>query len=156
MSKLPIELTGRIITAYVEHNAVRSEDLPVLIRAVHTALQTTGAPPPPPVQGATPAQIRRSITHEALISFEDGKPYKQLKRHLGTLGMTPDDYRAKWGLGSDYPMVAASYSAVRSALAKAAGLGRKAATTIDEKVSAPAKTRISGKLGLFRRSPKST
>jgi predicted transcriptional regulator len=73
---------------------------------------------------ATPAQIRKSITRDALISFEDGKPYKTLKRHLTTFGLTIEQYRAKWGLPADYPTVAPSYSEARSAMAKALGLGQ--------------------------------
>ncbi|MDB5454075.1 MAG: MucR family transcriptional regulator, partial [Caulobacteraceae bacterium] len=139
-------------------NQVRAEDLPQLIRSVHQALSNVGAeaeaPTPAAKMGA--AQVRRSITPDALISFEDGKPYKQLKRHLSTAGLTPVSYREKWGLPPDYPMVAASYSAVRSALAKSAGLGRKAATpTVTEQVpeATPAKERIKGRLGLFGRKP---
>lgn len=74
---------------------------------------------------ATPAQIKASITPDALVSFEDGKPYKSMKRHLTGRGLTPDAYRAKWGLPADYPMTAPSYSATRSRLAKANGLGMK-------------------------------
>ena len=94
------------------------------------------------------AEIRRSITPDALISFEDGKPHKQLKRHLATRGMTPNDYRAKWGLPTDYPMVAANSSAVRSALAKKIGLGKKPQPAPEAE---PAKVRVKGKLSLFGR-----
>jgi predicted transcriptional regulator len=73
----------------------------------------------------TRAQIRKSITPDALISFEDGKPYKTLRRHLATRGLTPAQYREKWGLPSDYPMVSANYSEARSTLAKALGLGQR-------------------------------
>ena len=91
---------------------------------------TAGPRPPAQKPGAaerklTPAQIRRSIREDVLISFEDGKPYKQLKRHLSSHGLTPHAYREKWGLPPDYPMTAPSYSAQRSALAKAAGLGKR-------------------------------
>jgi len=75
----------------------------------------------------TPGQIRRSITPEALISLEDGRPYKTLRRHLAVRGLTPEQYREKWGLPADYPMVAAGYSATRSALAKKLGLGARPA-----------------------------
>jgi len=158
------QLTTAIVASYVEHNAIRAEELPDLIRTVHAALGRVDTPPAAPAPGLTAAQIRRSITPDALISFEDNKPYKQLKRHLTALGMTPADYRAKWGLPDKYPMVAASYSATRSALAKAAGLGRKAspapAAPAAQKTAAPPakkaapaapKPRIKGKLGLFGR-----
>ena len=102
-------------------------DLPALIRATHDALAGIGAPPAPTVETvtkATPAQIRKSITPEALISFEDGKPYKTLKRHLTTHGMTVAEYKAKWGLPNDYPTTAPAYSEARSKMAKALGLGQ--------------------------------
>lgn len=152
-----IQMTAGVVAAYIAGNRVATDDLPGLIRSVHTALGGLGAPEePPPAARLTAAQIRRSITPDALISFEDGKSYKQLKRHLTTRGMTPADYRAKWGLPKDYPMVAAGYAAVRSALAKAAGLGRKPAIAVEEKASKPVKARIGGKLGLFPRRPKTT
>ncbi|WP_436017761.1 MucR family transcriptional regulator [Phenylobacterium sp. LjRoot219] len=98
--------------------------------AMRSNLEAVGPPPASPttsVETLTSAQIQRSMTPEALISFEDGKPYKQLKRHLTARGMTPDDYRAKWGLPPDYPMVAANLSAARSAAAIGSGFGKKAA-----------------------------
>ncbi len=124
-----IELTTEIVGAYVLANSLAASDLPGLIHGVHQALTGAGQPEAPPEEAdvkATPAQIRKSISPDTLISFEDGKTYKSLKRHLSTRGMTPDDYRAKWGLPKDYPMVAPNYSAQRSALAKTLGLGRKA------------------------------
>jgi predicted transcriptional regulator len=127
-----IELTTEIVGAYVLANSLAASDLPGLIHGVHQALTGAGQPPAAPEEAdvkATSAQIRKSISPDTLISFEDGKPYKSLKRHLSTRGMTPDDYRAKWGLPKDYPMVAPNYSAQRSALAKTLGLGRKAAPT---------------------------
>jgi predicted transcriptional regulator len=125
-----IELTTEIVGAYVLANSVAASDLPSLIHGVHQALSGAGQPEAPPEEvevKATPAQIRKSLSPDTLISFEDGKPYKSLKRHLSTRGITPDEYRAKWGLPKDYPMVAPNYSAQRSALAKTLGLGRKAA-----------------------------
>jgi predicted transcriptional regulator len=125
-----IELTTEIVGAYVLANSIAASDLPGLIHGVHQALTGAGQPAAAPEEAdvkATPAQIRKSISPDTLISFEDGKPYKSLKRHLSTRGMTPDDYRTKWGLPKDYPMVAPNYSAQRSALAKTLGLGRKAA-----------------------------
>ena len=121
-------LTGDIVSAFVERNPVSIAELPHLIRLVHGALDTPlaeGAAQAGPPKHTTPAQIRRSITRDALISFEDGRPYAMLRRHLRTHGLTPEEYRAKWGLPSDYPMVAPGYSAKRSEVAKAAGLGTR-------------------------------
>jgi predicted transcriptional regulator len=154
------QLTTGIVAAYVETNELPIQHLPDLIRSVHQALGSLGAASeaPAPATTATTAQIRRSITPDALISFEDGKTYKQLKRHLTALGMTPDQYRAKWGLPPDYPMVTASYSAARSAIAKTFGLGRKTRLAPPNHVP-PAeieqpKVRIKGRLGLFGRPSK--
>jgi predicted transcriptional regulator len=122
------ELTGEIVAAYVSNNPVPAADLPVLIRSVHGALAgLTGEPvpaPAEPVEKPTPAEIRRSVTREGLVSFVDGRSYKTLKRHLGVHGLDPRSYRERYGLPADYPMVAPGYAAQRSALAKAIGLGR--------------------------------
>lgn len=139
-----IALTADVVAAYVAHNNVQGTELPALIASTHAALAGLGnrkATEAPPAQKFTPAQVRKSITHEALISFEDGKPYKTLRRHLTIRGITPEAYRAKWGLPRDYPMTAASYSEARSALAHSFGLGqqrRKAApkaATVGETIS---------------------
>ena len=122
-----IELTAEIVANYVANNSTPVSELPALIRATHDALAGIGSPPAPTVEvvtKATPAQIRKSITPEALISFEDGKPYKTLKRHLTTHGMTVAEYKAKWGLPNDYPTTAPAYSEARSQMAKALGLGQ--------------------------------
>lgn len=122
-----IELTAEIVANYVANNVTPVSELPALIRATHDALAGIGAPPAPTVEAvskASPAQIRKSITPEALISFEDGKPYKTLKRHLTTHGMTVAEYKAKWGLPNDYPTTAPAYSEARSQMAKALGLGQ--------------------------------
>ena len=121
-----------IVAAYVSNNHVQVGELPVLIAATHAALAGLGkpkAPAEPEVEKPTPAQIRKSITPDALISFIDGKPYKTLKRHLTTYGLDPRAYRERYGLPADYRMVAPAYAAHRSALARSIGLGRKA--TID-------------------------
>lgn len=120
------ELTIELVASYVARNAVPAADLPVLIATLHDTLSGLGHAPERehPVAKPTPAvPIRKSITDTHIISLEDGKPYQALKRHLTRLGMTPADYRAKWGLPHDYPMVAAAYSRNRSALAKEMGLG---------------------------------
>ncbi|ACB28344.1 MucR family transcriptional regulator [Methylobacterium radiotolerans] len=114
-------LTTRVIAAFVSHNHVAASDVPSLIALTHAAiasLQTAGSSTAPGTVKATPAQIRASITYEALISFEDGKRYKTLKRHLTACGLTPETYRAKWGLPNDYPLVAPGYAEKRSRIAK--------------------------------------
>ena len=124
-----IELTGRVVTAYVEGGQLAPNELPELIRKVHAALASAGSPPSQQVEASrlTAADIRRSIRPDALISFEDGRPYKQLRRHLTSRGMTVQEYKEKWGLPADYPTVAPSYSAKRSEMAKQFGLGRNVA-----------------------------
>lgn len=133
------ELVAEVSAAYFANAHVVASDIPNVVRQIAQSLSevrhTDSAPekveePAAEVASTkvTSAQVRRSITDDALISFEDGKSYKTLKRHLSTRGLTPADYRAKWGLPSDYPMVAPSYSASRSQMAKSIGLGRKPAT----------------------------
>ena len=120
-----IDLTVNIVAAYVSKNSVPVAELAALIASVHGSLAGLGTPAAPePVKLEPRVPIRKSITQDALISLEDGRPYKTLKRHLSKLGMTPDQYRAKWGLPADYPMVAASYTEQRSQLAKSLGLGQ--------------------------------
>jgi predicted transcriptional regulator len=122
-----IEMTADIVSAYVGNNSVTAADLPGLIQSVHRALagistggETTEAAPKEP---AVP--IRRSITPDFLICLEDGRKFKSLKRHLRTkYNMSPEEYRAKWGLPKDYPMVAPNYAKARSDLAKQMGLGQ--------------------------------
>lgn len=118
-----------IVCAYVSNNSIPAAELPELIAGVHRALTPVAAAPASAedtTKPATAAQIRRSVTPDFLVSFEDGRPYKTLKRHLSTRGITPEEYRRKWGLPADYPMVAANYAAQRSELAKNIGLGRGA------------------------------
>ena len=123
-----IALTGDIVCAYVSNNHVQPAELSQLIAVVHGALAGLGAPVAETKEAnekATAAQIRRSIQPDFLVSFEDGKQYKTLRRHLNLHGLTPDQYRAKWGLASDYPMTSANYSARRSELARSLGLGQQ-------------------------------
>ncbi|MCK2056234.1 MucR family transcriptional regulator [Methylobacterium sp. 37f] len=122
-----VELTTRIVTAYAAGNHLSATELPELIRGVHASIQglASGSAQPTEKQRVlTPAEIRRSIQPNGLISFEDGKAYKTLRRHLARLGLTPEAYRAKWGLPVDYPMTASAYSAQRSQLARDLGLGK--------------------------------
>ena len=123
-----VQLTVEIVSAYVSNNSIRHTDLPALLSNVHAAIaevgsRSTQAKDSP--EKPTPAQIRKSITHDHIVSFEDGKPYKTLRRHLTLRGLSPEAYREKWGLPRDYPMTAASYSAQRSELARALGLGQQ-------------------------------
>jgi predicted transcriptional regulator len=121
-----IELTTGIVSAYVSNNHVQGAELATLIAATHASLRglaQRSSIAAPAVEKLTPGQIRKSITPDALISFEDGKPYKTLRRHLTIRGLTAEAYREKWGLPRDYPMVTTSYSETRSALAKSLGLG---------------------------------
>lgn len=145
-----IELTTHIIRAYVSNNPVPAAELPRIIADVHAAvrgLRSDGATPQL-VEKLVPAvSVKKSVTPEFIICLEDGKQFKSLKRHLAThFGLTPDEYRTKWGLPADYPMVAPNYSAARSQMARAIGLGRKAAPVpepVKAAVRAPRK-----KLGL--------
>jgi predicted transcriptional regulator len=122
-----IEMTADIVSAYVGANALGAADLPGLIQAVHRALASVSVTAEPaeaaPKEPAVP--LKRSITPEFLICLEDGRKFKSLKRHLRTkYNMSPEDYRAKWDLPKDYPMVAPNYAKARSELAKQMGLGQ--------------------------------
>lgn len=124
-----VELTADIVVAYVSNNSVPVDALPELLTNVHAAISGLtngryGASEVVRIEKLTPAQIRKSITPDALISFEDGKPYKTMKRHLTLHGLSPEAYRAKHGLPADYPMTSARYSAKRSQLARDFGLGQ--------------------------------
>jgi predicted transcriptional regulator len=123
-----IELTADIVSAYVSNNTVSATEVPGLIGEVYSALTRVGsgvvlAPAEPAKPAVNP---KKSITPEYLICLEDGKKFKSLKRHLRTMyNLSPEQYREKWGLPSDYPMVAPSYAEARSRLAKEMGLGQK-------------------------------
>lgn len=134
-----IEFTADIVSAFVSNNSVPVSNLADLISSVHVSLSGLGSPITPAVEPQTPAvNPKKSVFPDHIVSLEDGRKFKSMKRHLGLLGMTPDQYRAKWGLPHDYPMVAPNYSATRSILAKSIGLGRKAAPVAPAK-KAPAK-----------------
>lgn len=122
-----LDLTVEIVAAYVSNNHVQAAELATLIGNVYAALGSLGQAVPdvePAPEKPTTAQIRKSITPDALISFVDGKPYKTLKRHLARHRMDLAAYRARYGLPADYPSTAPNYSAQRSALAKSLGLGQ--------------------------------
>ena len=124
-----IDLTAEIVSAYLSHNPTPASEIPGLISQVHAALQrvSTGRSEAP-LEPAKPAvSLKKSMTPDYLVCLEDGKRFKSLKRHLRTqYNMTPEQYRDKWGLPADYPMVAPNYAAQRSAFAKKIGLGRTA------------------------------
>ena len=122
-----LEMTADIVSAYVGNNSVEAATLPQLIQNIHTALSQISSgpvePEPTPQEPAVP--VRKSITPDYLICLEDGRKFKSLKRHLRTkYDMSPEEYRAKWGLPKDYPMVAPNYARARSELAKQLGLGQ--------------------------------
>jgi predicted transcriptional regulator len=145
-----LSLTAEIVSAFVINNSLPQAELGSLLGAVHEALIRIGAGRPgEPAAALIPAvSVKRSVTPDFILCLEDGKRFKSLKRHLRTAyGMTPEQYRAKWGLPQDYPMVAPNYARARSDLAKEMGLGQqreriaaKAATT-SVKVAAPRKGR---------------
>jgi predicted transcriptional regulator len=142
----PLILTGDIVSAFVANNSLRSAELPALIQSVHASLVkiASGAvtPTAPEPEATTPAiSVRKSITPDYLVCLDDGRKFKSLRRHLTALGMTPEQYRAKWKLPADYPMVAATYAAQRSELAKKIGLGqlRKSGAVSKSKAARPPK-----------------
>lgn len=135
-----LELAVDIVAAYVSNNSVPVADLPSLIGGVHAALSSLVSAPKADAAAMgklTAAQVRKSIADDHLVSFEDGKPYKTLRRHLTLRGLTPEAYRGKWGLPPDYPMTAASYSAQRSELARALGLGQQRRKGVQAPAPAP-------------------
>lgn len=121
-----VELTSDIVSAYVSNNPVQSSDLPGIIQNIYATLGNLQASPEPePVEQKPAVSVRKSITDDYLICLEDGKQFKSLKRHLRSkYDMSPEEYREKWNLPHDYPMVAPSYARQRSKLAKKMGLGQ--------------------------------
>lgn len=122
-----LALTSEIVSSHASNNPVSQSDLTTMIESVFNTLQGLAAPQEEPVEELKPAvSIRRSVQDDHIVCLEDGKKLKMLKRHLSTAyNMTPDEYRAKWGLPADYPMVAPAYARKRQELAKKIGLGRK-------------------------------
>ena len=123
-----VELTAEIVSAYVSNNTVNAADVSALIGDVHSALaRAAGGAPPAEREELRPAiTVKKSVTPEHIVCLEDGKKFKSLKRHLRThYNLSPEEYREKWGLPHDYPMVAPNYAAARSALAKKMGLGTR-------------------------------
>jgi len=143
-SETVLRLTAQIVAAHLEHNAVQADALPSLIERVYQTLRDVGQAPVEPTRPVPAVPVKQSVKPDFIICLEDGKKLKMLKRHLMTAyKMTPAQYRMRWGLSADYPMVAPSYAKVRSSLAKKIGLGRKPAAP---PARAPAK----------RRGPKAT
>ena len=123
-----VEISADIVCAYISHNDIGPEDLPKLISDVHTTLQTLKSDSTAETKVALkPAvSVKKSLTPDYIVCLEDGKKFKSLKRHIRThYDLSPEEYREKWGLPANYPMVAPSYSKVRSRLARANGLGKK-------------------------------
>jgi predicted transcriptional regulator len=126
--KSPVELTANIVSAYLSNNPTQAAEIPNLISQVHAALmRVANGRIEAPLEPAKPAvSVKKSVTAEYLVCLEDGKRFKSLKRHLRTqYNMTPEQYREKWGLPVDYPMVAPNYAVARSQLAKQMGLGQQ-------------------------------
>ncbi len=120
-----VELAAKILSAYVTRNSVPAGHLPDLLSQVHRSITALETARTPPVARPSEAQIKASIRPDTIVSFEDGKPYKALRRHLTLRGLSPEAYKAKWGLPVDYPLVSASYSARRSRISREIGLGHK-------------------------------
>ena len=141
MSDAILSLTAQIVSAHVSNNTVHDSDLTKLIQTVYKSLATAGTVPEPEPTQAPAVPIKKSVFPEFIVCLEDGKKLKMLKRHLKTsYNMTPDEYRTKWGLPNDYPMVAPTYASHRSTLAKAIGIGRKPTPTLEPAVTqAPAR-----------------
>lgn len=137
-----LEMAANIVSAFVSNNSVPVSELASLIQSVHASIQTIagGGTPAPVTEPQEPAvSIRKSITPEYIVCLEDGKKFKSLKRHLRTAyDLSPDQYRAKWNLPRDYPMVAPAYAAARSALAKQSGLGQPRADEPEKPKGKPA------------------
>ncbi len=141
-----IDMTTGIVANYVGANKLSADELPALIVSVYGALKRVGAPAEAveqdeAVERPTAGQIRKSVSDAGIISFLDGKTYQSLKRHLGAHGLSPDEYRARYGLRPDYPIVSPAYSARRSALAKETGLGAKGRKTKPVAAAAPGRSK---------------
>src|SRR5215208_982862 len=119
-----VNVSAEIVSAYVAKNHIQTSETQ-LIASVHEALRNVAKPAPEPEKHEPPVPINKTIRPDYIISLEDGRQYKSLKRHLSSRGLTPEQYRKKWGLRTDSPMVSANYAKTRSELAKVIGLGQK-------------------------------
>lgn len=142
-----LTLTSEIVSAHVSNNATRGDAVPELIQSVFDKLTALASDEPAPTELTPAIPIRKSITDDYIVCLEDGRKLKMLKRHLMTAyGMTPEEYRARWGLKADYPMVAPNYSKKRQELAKKIGLGRKPRVVEPEPAPAPKPKRSRAKI----------
>ncbi|UYH51699.1 MucR family transcriptional regulator [Candidatus Kirkpatrickella diaphorinae] len=131
-NKALLELTVKIVSSHVANNPVTSEDLPSMIKRVYEALRGAGAVEAEPERPQPAVPIKRSVFPDYIVCLEDGKKLKMLKRHLqSAYGMSPEQYRERWGLPADYPLVAPNYAERRSHLAREIGLGRKINANLD-------------------------
>jgi predicted transcriptional regulator len=142
----PLSLTTKVVTAFVRKNSLPSAEILPLIASVHSALTrlaTAAVEPEAPVALTPAVPVRNSVTPDYLICLDSGKKFQALKRHLHTLGMTPQQYREKWGLPADYPMVAPSYSARRAEIARQTDLGHRGrkANQVNSRRTRPTNTR---------------
>ncbi|WP_072563934.1 MucR family transcriptional regulator [Granulibacter bethesdensis] len=136
-----LELTAQIVAAHISHNSVQAEAIPSFIQQIHHTLSTIGTPVVEPERLTPAVPVKRSVFPDYIVCLEDGKKLKMLKRHLqSAYSMTPEQYRQRWSLPPDYPMVAPNYAERRSSLAKQNGLGRKTREEFDE-IEAPAAPR---------------
>lgn len=130
MQQDKMNIVAQLASAYFSNHAVTVDEIPAILNMFSDAVDSMSNPTAPVVRKEPAVSIKQSITPDYLVSLEDGQKYKSLKRHLRTqYNMTPDEYRAKWGLPADYPMVAPNYAARRSELAKGIGLGRRSEVT---------------------------
>jgi len=119
------DVTAQVLCAYLNNNVVSTDDLPDLAARTYAALEAVFSTPAAPVERPSPDEIAASVSDDAIISFENGRRYRSLKRHLNSLGLSEHEYRAKWGLPDDYPLVAASFSDLRSTAARASRFGTR-------------------------------
>lgn len=148
------ELTSEIVSAYVTNNKLPSGELPDVIASVHAALRGLNEVKAPEPEKPVPiVSVKKSITPDYLISLEDGRHYKSLKRHLSGRGLNPVEYREKWGLPRDYPMVAPNYAKQRSELAKALGLGQQRRKKVEAAPPAAAEPVVPKKRGRPKNNP---
>ena len=148
-----LSLAVQIVSAHVQHNKMPSEELPGFIQQIYKTLQSVGSEPAAEEKPAPAVPVKKSVFDDHIVCLECGKKLKMLKRHLNTdHNMTPEQYRARWGLGREYPMVAPNYASTRSALAKKIGLGRKAGTKMPAKAAAPKAKAPAKKMGRGRKA----
>jgi predicted transcriptional regulator len=142
---MTLELTAEVVSAYVGKNALPVGALPELISSVSASIASLGSQAPEKPEPVPAVNPKKSVFPDYIVCLEDGKRFKSLKRHIASFGLSPEEYRAKWNLRRDYPMVAPNYAAQRSELAKQIGLGRKPAAT--SAATAAASKEASSKVG---------